>query len=161
VRFPKEESGRQRKLSRPWHGYYWIISQDDPDLTESVFPDDGSIQSRVTKCPSKFPAGYYWYSNKRKGPGHPLNDLLTIGEDKETPQSQTDSLQIDSLSDVAEEPEICDSDSEPVEAESTPVRAGTERYGLRGRVTPRKKQMRVDISTQDELVQEGSDVTVM
>ena len=26
VRFPQEESGRQRKLSRPWHGPYRIIS---------------------------------------------------------------------------------------------------------------------------------------
>jgi hypothetical protein len=84
---------------------------------------------------------------------------MTTGEDKEMPQSQTDSLQIDveSQSDIAEEPEVCDSDSEPVqqeaEAESTPVRAGTERYGLRGRVTPPKKLMRVDISARDELVQ--------
>ena len=32
VRFPQEESGRQRKLSRPWHGPYRVSSLDDPDV---------------------------------------------------------------------------------------------------------------------------------
>ena len=166
VRFPQEESGRQRKLSRPWHGPYRIISRDDPDLTvqKVYFPDDGSIQihqSRVTRCPLKFPAGYYWYGNKRKGPGRPpkwVNDLLTTGEDREMPPSQTDlpETDIESQSEVAEEAEMCDSDSEPVqqevEDESIPVRTGAEHYGLRRRVSPPKRLMRVDTFARDELV---------
>ena len=28
-------------------------------------------QSRVSPCPIGFPAGYYWYGGKTKGPGHP------------------------------------------------------------------------------------------
>lgn len=126
------------------------------------FPDDVSIQihqSRVTRCQLRFPAGYYWYGNKRKGPGHPpkwVNNLLTTGEGRETPQSQTDSPLTD-VESQSEEPGVCDSDSQPVqqevEAESIPVRAGTERYGLRGQVSPPEKLMRVDTFAQDELVQ--------
>ena len=92
VKFPQEESGRLRKLSRPWHGPYRIISQDDPDLIvqKVYFPNDSNIQihqSRVTRCPSKFPAGYYWYGNKRRGPGRPpkwVNNLLSTGKDTDT-----------------------------------------------------------------------------
>ena len=28
-------------------------------------------QNRVCPCPTGFPAGYYWYGPKQKGPGHP------------------------------------------------------------------------------------------
>ena len=40
VHFPHEESGPNRKLSRPWHGPYRIISVNDPDLSivKCVFP---------------------------------------------------------------------------------------------------------------------------
>ena len=30
VYFPHEETGKVRKLSRPWHGLYWVKSVDDP-----------------------------------------------------------------------------------------------------------------------------------
>ena len=76
VRFPQDETGKQRKLSRPWHGPYRIMSRDDPDVSVSkvYFPQEGAIQvhqSRVCPCPSEFPAGYFWYGSKRRGPGHP------------------------------------------------------------------------------------------
>jgi len=32
VHFPQEESGPKRKLSRPWHGPYRVISKNDPDV---------------------------------------------------------------------------------------------------------------------------------
>ena len=165
VKFPQEESGRQTKLSRPWHGPYRIISHNDPNLTvqKVYFPDDGLIQihqSRVTRCPLKFPAGYYWYGNKRRGPGRPpkwVNDLLTTGEDKEPNQLQRDTLEADV--EYQSEPELHDSDSEQVvckepgtETESTPSRAGTDCYGLRQHVSPPKKLMCVETSTRDELV---------
>ena len=33
IRFPHEESGKNRKLSRPWHGPYRIITMTDTDIT--------------------------------------------------------------------------------------------------------------------------------
>ena len=75
VKFPQEESGKQRKLSRPWHGPYRVTSRDDPDLTlvKVYFPQEGTIQvhqTRVKPCPN-FPAGYYWYGPRRRRPGRP------------------------------------------------------------------------------------------
>ena len=33
IHFPQDETGKQWKLSRPWHGPCCIISRNDPDLT--------------------------------------------------------------------------------------------------------------------------------
>jgi len=33
IKFPSEESGKQRKLSRPWHGPYRVISLKEADIT--------------------------------------------------------------------------------------------------------------------------------
>ena len=76
IRFPQEETGANRKLSRPWHGPYRIesISSTGVVAVKVYFPQEGSIQvhaQRVTKCPPNFPSGYYWYGNRRKGPGRP------------------------------------------------------------------------------------------
>ena len=87
IRFPQEESGRWRKLSRPWHGPYRVIKKFDPDITcvKVYFPQEGQIcvhQSRVCACPREFPAGWYWYGGRRKGPGHPpkwVDQLLDQG----------------------------------------------------------------------------------
>ena len=56
VRFPQEETGKQQKLARPWHGPYHVVEKRDPDLTvvSVYFPQKGRIQihqSRVTPCP--------------------------------------------------------------------------------------------------------------
>ena len=85
IRFPQEESGANRKLSRPWHGPYRIesVSSTGVVAVKVYFPQEGSIQvhaQRVTKCPVNFPSGYYWYGNRRKGPGRPpkwLDQLMT------------------------------------------------------------------------------------
>ena len=40
VRFPQEESGKNRKLSRPWHGPYRVVQCVDPDIrnySEAIF----------------------------------------------------------------------------------------------------------------------------
>ena len=76
VRFPSDETGKQRKLSRPWHGPYRIISFDETNVTavKVYFPREDHVkvhQTRVKPCPDGFMAGYYWYGNKRKGPGRP------------------------------------------------------------------------------------------
>ena len=75
VRFPGEEQGKQRKLSRPWHGPYRITSRDDPDVSvvKSYFPEEGAIrihQKRVCHCPPGFPPGYYWYGANRHSEGN-------------------------------------------------------------------------------------------
>ena len=69
-----EETGHQRKLFRPWHGPYRITDRRDPDLrvSKGYFPQDGTMQvhqSRVCPWPAQFPAGYYWYWGKQRGPG--------------------------------------------------------------------------------------------
>ena len=87
VRFPQEETGRWRKLSRPWHGPYRLVEKPDPDAVCSkvYFPQDGPLcvhQSRICVCAREFPAGYYWYGGKRRGPGRPprwVERLLTSG----------------------------------------------------------------------------------
>ena len=107
VCFPQEETGRNRKLSRPWRldiGVLstggdraqqkvvktmarTILSKNDPNLTcaKESFPEHNKLhvhQSRVCPCPPGFLAGYYWYGTKRKGPGRPprwVEKLLTEG----------------------------------------------------------------------------------
>ena len=76
IRFPQDESGRWRKLCRPWHGPYRVTDRTDPDVTcvKVYHPQEDTIcvhQSRVCRCPDGFPAGYYWYGGRRKGPGRP------------------------------------------------------------------------------------------
>ena len=73
VRFPQEETGRNRKLSSPWHGPYRITDRRDPDITVTkvYFPSEGVHQIRVCRCYVNFPAGYYWYGGRRKRPGRP------------------------------------------------------------------------------------------
>ena len=76
VRFPQDESGRLRKLSRPWHGPYRVISIDDPDiiLSKIYYPQHDPIkvhQSRVKHCPPDLSAGLFWYGSRRSGPGRP------------------------------------------------------------------------------------------
>ena len=76
AKFPADETGRLRKLSRPWHGPYRISAVNGPDVSVSkvYYPQDGGIQvhqSRVKPCTLNFPAGFYWYGGKRRGPGRP------------------------------------------------------------------------------------------
>ena len=76
VRFPQEETGKMRKLSRPWHGPYRVTHRIDPDLTvcKVYFAEHGPIrihQSRVVLCPPDFPSGFYWYGKGRHSPGRP------------------------------------------------------------------------------------------
>ena len=74
VRFPEEETGRNRKLSRPWYGPFRIIGKQDPNLTvrKVYFPEDPELtihQLRVCPSPSMLPAGFYWYGAKRRSQG--------------------------------------------------------------------------------------------
>ena len=91
VRFPQDESGKNRKLSRPWHGPYRVIQCVDPDVSvvKQYFPEEGSIQVhqlRVRPCP-QLPTGYYWYGGKRhssgKVPGW-VDKLLSAGSSNDS-----------------------------------------------------------------------------
>ena len=80
IHFPQDETGKLRKLSRPWHGPYRIISRDDPDITavKIFFPTDPPIQvhqSRVNKCPPSFPNDFYWYGGRKSKPGRPSKKI--------------------------------------------------------------------------------------
>ena len=110
--FPRDEVGRNRKLSRPWHGPYRVIGKKDPDITpcKVYFPDVKSIQvyqTRIQPCPVNFPAGYYWYGSRRVGPGHPpkwverlmATDEPTVSQDEddacEVEQGESEKVQPD------------------------------------------------------------------
>ena len=91
VQFPQDESGKNRKLSRPWHGPYRVIQCVDPDVSvvKQYFPEEGSIQVhqlRVRPCP-QLPTGYYWYGGKRhssgKVPGW-VDKLLSAGSSNDS-----------------------------------------------------------------------------
>ena len=84
VLFPHEQTGKNRKLSRPWHGPYRVTAVNDPDITVTkvYFPQDATIQvhqSRVKSCPPNFPSGFYWYGGRRLKHGRPpkwVQDLV-------------------------------------------------------------------------------------
>ena len=46
IKFPQKESGKNHKLSHPWHGPFRVVSCNDPDVTAvKVYrPQDGQIQ---------------------------------------------------------------------------------------------------------------------
>ena len=74
VKFPAEESGKNRKMSRPWRGPFRVLERRDPNLTlRSVyFPEEPSMlvhQLRVCPCPDHLPAGFFWYGSRRRSPG--------------------------------------------------------------------------------------------
>ena len=74
VKFPAEESGKNRKMSRPWRGPFRVIERKDPNLTlvNVYFPQEPKVlvhQLRVCPCPDQLPPGFYWYGKKRKSTG--------------------------------------------------------------------------------------------
>ena len=88
VKFPADESDKLQKLARPWHGPYRVTEVNEPNISVSnvYHPKKETIkihQSRVKHCPVNFPAGFYWYGGKRKGPGRPPKwvEQLLAGKD--------------------------------------------------------------------------------
>ena len=45
VKFPAEESGKNRKMSRPWHGPFRVIERKDPNITlrNVYFPEEPTM----------------------------------------------------------------------------------------------------------------------
>ena len=146
VRFPQEESGANRKLSRPWHGPYRIesVSLTGVVAVKVYFPQEGSIQvhaQRVTKCPMNFPSGYYWYGNRRKGPGRPpkwLDRMMTSNTVDDAPDNADDAG-----TDTDESAELSNSADntsaiEKEEAESIPTPPKSTRTRTRIIVPPKR-----------------------
>ena len=66
----QEESGRNWKLSRPWHGPYRVVSHSDTGVVASkvYFPEEECINVHLTctlLCPVGFPNGFYWYRRRQ------------------------------------------------------------------------------------------------
>ena len=100
VRFPQEESGHLRKLSRPWHGPYRIVNRADPDVTvmKVYFPQHSTIQvhqTRVQPCPPDWPNGFYWYGDKRHGAGWPPKWTKSLHSKEKTARSRTNAPRAD------------------------------------------------------------------
>ena len=107
VLFPHEQTGKNRKLSRPWHGPYRVTAVNDPDITVTkvYFPQDATIQvhqSRVKSCPPNFPSGFYWYGGRRLKRGRPpkwVQDLvekcMDHHDDHVDTETQRDAADID------------------------------------------------------------------
>ena len=71
VKFPQDESGCLRKLSRPWRGTYRVVDVKDPDVivVKVYHPQHGEMkvhQSKVCLSPDNFSAGFYWYGGKQR-----------------------------------------------------------------------------------------------
>lgn len=155
VRFPHEETGKQRKLSQPWHGPFRVVSCDNPDLTvvKIYFPQDGSIrihQTRVTPCPDDFPAGYYWYGRRRHSPGRPPQWLETLADvitDDDNGHSNAVAAQEPTVSTRSDTEDVTESESEPDDEDATPQpesdRTHSSRYTFRNRVKPPERLMRL------------------
>ena len=158
VRFPHEQTGRLRKLSRPWHGLYRVVSRRDPDITVTkvYFPEEDPIQvhlNRVCPCPLAFPAGYFWYGGRRKGPGRPpkwVDQLLSDQLSATAPEPAVDSDADDDRSEAddssgADSSGIEETSDEESEPENTPdrlrVRTETGRFRLREKVSPPQRYM--------------------
>ena len=100
IYFPAENSGKQWKVSRPWHGPYRIVAKDETNITATrvYFPDEKSIkihQSRVQMCTFNFPAGYYWYGKKQTSPGRPPKWVEQLLSTSETGDEYNDDASID------------------------------------------------------------------
>ena len=89
VKFPHDETGRYRKLSRPWHGPYRVLSLTDTNATlvKVYFPEEDQLHvhlSRVKPCPISFPCGFYWYGGKQYANRNPPRWVDQLLQD-ETP----------------------------------------------------------------------------
>ena len=92
------------------------------------FPQEGSIQvhaQRVTKCPVNFPSGYYWYGNRRKGPGRPpkwLDQLMTSQTvDDVTDNADDAGTDIDANAELSNSTDNTGANEEEEVAESIPT----------------------------------------
>ena len=163
VRFPGEEQGKQRKLSRPWHGPYRITSRDDPDVSvvKSYFPGEGAIrihQKRVCHCPPGFPPGYYWYGANRHSEGNLpkwverlANDVVAVSDTSQDVLEPTNNLEaeqeaVDKFTGTHNDPAVEEDVATLFEPIEQPTRANSK-YSLRDHVTPPNRLYNTSLGT--------------
>jgi len=63
VCFPADESGKNRKLSHPWHGPFFITEINDPEMEASniYFPQDPRIMIHQLQFAH---VTFYWYGGR-------------------------------------------------------------------------------------------------
>ena len=162
---PQDEVGKMRKLSRPWHGPYRVLTKEEPDVTVSkvYFPQDPAMRvhlSRVTPCPSGFPPGFYWYGSKRRSPGRPpkwVRLLDADSDEQETPPCVSEEPTPPGEDDPDEPQDTGDGSSEAKSepADVTPVDRSQNRYSLRGRVSASRRLMTVQSRSRSSLSERG------
>ena len=149
VKFPHEESGKHRKLSRPWHGPYRVTSINDPDATvvKVYFPQDGAIQvhlTRVKPCPMEFPAGFYWYGQRKHGPGRPpkwIDRLMSDSTETALSLPEPDPpVEID-----PDTPDLDAPNPDPHHQVTRTERELSSRYALRPHVVPPQRYGQADL----------------
>ena len=156
----EDETGRRRKLSRPWHGPYPVTTLSDPDVCVSsvYYPDYSGIKvhmSRVKFSPPTLPAGFYRHGGNIKSLGHipdkMLKDEQSVADSADTPKdgdrpgdessdedpqkTNLDEDLVDSGAETRSETKTPRPDLRP-EIETRPGRTVNRRYGLRSTLQP-------------------------
>ena len=154
VRFPADESGKNRKLSRPWHGPYRVTSVKNPDVSvvKVYFPQEKQImihQSRVKQCPVNFPAGFYWYGGKQKAQDRTptwVQNLLAGSEPHQADSGDTCEEEVSDEDTLGEDEADTQPEESPREESVSPVEPESSRspntgYSLRNNPRPSKKMI--------------------
>ena len=81
IKFPQEESGKNLKLSQPWHGPYRVVSHSDTGVVASkvYFPEEECINVHLTStslCPVGLPNGFYWYGRRQSSNSRPYPEWV-------------------------------------------------------------------------------------
>ena len=118
----KIPSGRDWEEPQALQTLAWAVSDycaySDVTAVKVHYPKEGTIQvhmNRVVKCPSGFPPGYFWYGNKRRGPGRPPKWIDKLVKKSTTSEEVSDDSDDEQLSEADEE----NSDANP-QVESEP-----------------------------------------
>ena len=132
MRFPHDETGKQQKLTYPWHGPYRVVEKRDRELTvvPVYFPQKGQIQvhqSRLTPCLNNLPAGFYWDDGQHVGPGRPPQWVRKLFQDQEDHTQNATALE-----DADLEPGKRDEDSEETRYGPEPVPDHSNTHYRRG-----------------------------
>ena len=170
IRFPSEETGRLRKLSRPWHGPYRITSCNETNVTavKVYFPRENPMQVhqlRVKPCPRHFPAGFYWYGTKRKGPGRPprwVENILAGCEITEHTNLSVPDADVSSSLPTPNTPLSCDGNVIPAdepEGDTTPIPA--DEPGDTTRKTPLTEEALYDVAEDNVVIPVDDEQTPM
>lgn len=100
VKFPHKETGKQRKLSCPWHGPYRIASRDDPDVKFTTF-----IQIQSNAMPNRVPWRLLLIWRQQHSPGWPPKWVKNLME-RDITRQLSEGM---SAASVAEESDTLDS----------------------------------------------------